>query len=217
MAHNYSYLLYHSWVTCVEILLGFFGAVAIGIPLAILVVYSPFLERLIFPLLVASQSIPKIAIAPLLIFWAGIGLAPKALVALLIAFFPIVVDTVVGLRSVEVEMLYLGKSMGAGPRQIFWKIRLPTALPYVFAGFKVAITLAVVGAIIAEFIQADAGLGYALLQASSSMNTAMSFAVIIVLSVIGVLLFALVSLIGDRLTYWHSSLREGETLAIAGA
>lgn len=213
MAQDYQYLLLHSWVTLVEIVVGFVAATAIGLPVAILIVYSPLMERLIFPLLVASQSIPKVAIAPLLIFWAGIGVFPKALVALLIAFFPIVVDTAVGLRSVEIEMLYLAKSMGASDVKTFWKVRLPTAMPYIFAGLKVAVTLAVVGAIVAEFIQADAGLGYALLQASASMNTAMSFAVIIILSGIGILLFAVVSLIGDRLTYWHSSHREGQILA----
>jgi len=216
LVQDYQYLLLHSWVTLVEICVGFLGAVAIGLPIAVLIVYSPLMERLIFPLLVASQSIPKVAIAPLLIFWAGIGLLPKALVALLISFFPIVVDTVIGLRSVEIEMLHLAKSMGASDAKTFWKVRLPTAMPYIFAGLKVGVTLAVVGAIVAEFIQADAGLGYALLQASASMNAAMSFAVIIVLSVIGIALFTIVGMIGDRLTYWHSSHREGQILA-AGA
>jgi NitT/TauT family transport system permease protein len=216
LVQDYQYLLKHSWVTLIEILIGFIGAIVVAIPLAVLIVYSPLIERLILPLLVASQSVPKVAIAPLLIFWAGIGLLPKALVALLIAFFPIVVDTVIGLRSVEIEMLHLAKSMGASDAKTFWKVRLPSALPYVFAGLKVGVTLAVVGAIVAEFIQADAGLGYALLQASASMNTAMSFAVILVLSAMGILLFWIVGVIGDRLTYWHASHREGELSMAAG-
>lgn len=211
-AQNWQYLLFHSWVTLAEILVGFVLAVVIALPLAVLIVYSRPMERLIFPLLVASQSVPKVAIAPLLIFWAGIGMFPKVLVALLIAFFPIVVDTVIGLRSVETEMLHLTRSMGASAPKTFLKVRLPTALPYIFAGLKVAITLAVVGAVVAEFIQADAGLGYALLLASASMNTAMSFAVIIVLTFIGIALFAIVGALGDRLTYWHVSHREAQLL-----
>ena len=216
LIRDYRYLIIHTWVTLVEIIVGFVGAIVIGLPAAVLIVYSPLMERLLFPILVASQSVPKVAIAPLLIFWAGIGLLPKALVALLIAVFPIVVDTVIGLRSVEIEMLYLAKSMGASNAKTFWKVRLPSAMPYIFAGLKVAVTLAVVGAIVAEFIQADAGLGYALLQASSSMNTAMSFAVIIVLSIMGIVLFWFVALVGDRVTYWHSSRLEPQVLPGAG-
>lgn len=207
MWREWHYLAFHSLVTLEEILGGFLASIFIGIPIAILIVYSPFMERALYPLLVASQSVPKIAVAPLLIFWAGIGLTPKVLVAFLIAVFPIIVDTAIGLRSVEPEMLHLARSMGAGDFKIFWKVRIPNSLPYLFAGLKVSITLAVVGAVVAEFIQADAGLGYALLQASSSMNTAMSFAIIITLSIIGIILFGCVSALGARLTYWHSSHR----------
>jgi NitT/TauT family transport system permease protein len=194
-------------VTVAEILWGFALAIVVGVPLAMLIVASPAFERSIYPLLVASQSVPKIAIAPLLIFWAGLGMFPKILVAFLIAFFPVVIDTVVGLRAIEPEMLHLARSMGASGARVFLKIRLPNALPNIFAGLKVGVTLAVVGAIVGEFIQADRGLGYALLQANAMLNTKLSFAAIVILAAIGVVLFALVDRIERLLIPWHASRR----------
>ncbi len=204
---EWRYLAAHTGVTVYEILWGFVLSILVGIPLAMAVVYSPVVERGLYPLLVASQSIPKIAIAPLLIFWAGLGIFPKVLVAFLIAFFPVVIDTVVGLRSVEPEMLHLARSMGAPERKVFTKIRLPHALPNIFAGLKIAVTLAVVGAIVGEFIQADQGLGYALLQANAMLNTKLSFAAILILAAIGVVLFAIVDWIERLLIPWHASRR----------
>jgi NitT/TauT family transport system permease protein len=207
MGAEWRYLLLHTWVTTQEILLGFALAVVVGVPTAMVIVYSPLLERALYPLLVASQSVPKIAIAPLLIFWAGIGTLPKVLVAFLISFFPIIIDAVVGLRSVEPEMLHLARSMGASELRIFLKIRFPTALPNLFAGLKVAVTLAVVGAIVGEFIQADQGLGYALLQANAVLNTKLGFAAIIVLAGVGIAMFLIVDVIERRLIPWHASRR----------
>jgi NitT/TauT family transport system permease protein len=207
MIKEWRYLALHTWITVQEVLLGFAMAVAVGIPIAVAIVYSPLIERAIYPLLVGSQSVPKIAIAPLLIFWAGLGLFPKVLVAFLISFFPIIIDTVVGLRSVEPEMLHLARSMGAGAGRIFLKIRFPTALPNIFAGLKVAVTLSVVGAIVGEFIQADRGLGYALLQANAVMDTRLGFAAIIVLSAVGIAMFVAVDFIERRLIPWHASHR----------
>jgi NitT/TauT family transport system permease protein len=204
---QWRYLLLHTAVTLYEILWGFALAAGVGIPLAMLIVYSPAFERCAYPLLVASQSVPKIAIAPLLIFWAGIGILPKVLVAFAISFFPIVIDTVVGLRSVEPEMLHLARSMGAGERKIFLKIRFPSALPNIFAGLKVAVTLAVVGAIVGEFIQADRGLGYALQQATAVLDTRLGFAAILVLALIGIALFVAVDLIERWLTPWSVARR----------
>jgi NitT/TauT family transport system permease protein len=173
----------------------------------VLIVYSPAFERSVYPLLVASQSVPKIAIAPLLIFWAGIGIFPKILVAFAVSFFPIVIDTVVGLRSVEPEMLHLARSMGARESRVFLKIRFPSALPNIFAGVKVAVTLAVVGAIVGEFIQADQGLGYALQQATAVLNTRLGFATIFILALIGLVLFVAVELIERWLTPWSAARR----------
>ena len=207
MVKEWRYLALHTWITVQEVLLGFAMAVCVGIPTAMAIVYSPVIERAIYPLLVGSQSVPKIAIAPLLIFWAGLGLFPKVLVAFLISFFPIIIDTVVGLRSVEPEMLHLARSMGAGAGRTFLKIRFPSALPNIFAGLKVAVTLAVVGAIVGEFIQADRGLGYALLQANAVMDTRLGFAAIIVLSAVGIAMFVAVDLLERRLIPWHASHR----------
>lgn len=204
---EWRYLAFHTWITLYEILWGFALAGGIGIPLAMLIVYSPAFERSVYPLLVASQSIPKIAIAPLLIFWAGLGVFPKILVAFAISFFPIVIDTVIGLRSVEPEMLHLARSMGAGERKIFLKIRVPSALPNIFAGLKVAVTLAVVGAIVGEFIQADQGLGYALQQATAVLNTRLGFAAIFILAAIGMVLFTAIELIERWLTPWSVARR----------
>ena len=207
LGEEWRYLAPHTGITLYEILWGFSLSIAVGIPLAMLIVYSAVLERAVYPLLVASQSVPKIAIAPLLIFWAGLGIFPKVLVAFLIAFFPIVIDTVAGLRSVEPELLHLARSMGASEAKVFLKIRLPTALPNIFAGLKVAVTLAVVGAIVGEFIQADRGLGYALLQANAMLNTKLSFATILILAVIGTVLFLVVDWIERLLIPWHASRR----------
>jgi NitT/TauT family transport system permease protein len=148
-----------------------------------------------------------VAIAPLLIFWTGIGLTPKVLVAFLIAFFPIVIDTVVGLRSVEPDLLHLVRSMGASQLKTFWKVRFPTALPSIFAGLKVGVTLAVVGAIVGEFIQADRGLGYTLLQANAMINTKLSFAIVFLLSAVGIVLFMIVDWMERLAIPWHVSRR----------
>jgi NitT/TauT family transport system permease protein len=207
MITDWRYLALHTAVTLYEILWGFALAVAVGLPLATLIVYSPVFERSVYPLLVASQSVPKIAIAPLLIFWAGLGILPKVLVAFAISFFPVVIDTVVGLRSVEPEMLHLARSMGAGERKIFLKIRFPSALPSIFAGLKVAVTLAVVGAIVGEFIQADRGLGYALQQATAVLDTRLGFAAIFLLAAVGILLFMAVEAVERRLTPWSAARR----------
>jgi len=204
---DWRYLLLHTWVTVYEIILGFVFAIVVGIPTAMLIVYSPLVERTLYPLLVASQSVPKIALAPLLIFWVGIGTFPKVLIAFLVALLPIIIDTVAGLRATGPEMVFLARSMGAGELKIFFKIRIQTALPNIFAGIKMAVTLAVVGAIVGEFIQADRGLGYVLLQATGVLDTRLSFAAIIILGTIGVGMFVLVEVVERKLIPWHPSRR----------
>src|ERR1700761_4234484 len=178
--------------TVLAILAGFAWSVAIGVPIAVLIVFSRFAERALYPPMVASQAIPKVAIAPLFIVWMGYGLLPKVWIAFLIAFFPVVIDTVIGLRSVPPEMLQLGRSMGGGTLRVFLKLRLPSALPNIFAGMKVAITLAVVGAITGEFVGSQSGLGYLLTSASGQMDTALVFAVLVVISTIAIALFAII-------------------------
>lgn len=197
----------HAVPTIKEIILGFLMSVAVGIPLAVMIVYSPVLNRSIYPLLVASQTVPKSAIAPLFVVWFGFGLLPKVLVAFLISFFPIVIDTVVGLKSISLEMIQMARSMGASPLQMFLKIRFPCALPNIFGGLKVGITLAVVGAIVGEFIGADRGLGYVLIIANGNLDTELLFAGLTVLTLIGVTFFVAIDVLERLLIPWHVSRR----------
>lgn len=206
---DWSDLLYNSWVTTYEMLLGYGLSIVIAIPLAIAITISPRFDRFITPLLLVSQTVPKIAIAPLFLVWFGFGALPKILVAFLISFFPIVIDTAVGLRSVPPEMVDLVRSMGAGRLQIFWRIRLPASLPYMFSGLKVAATLAVVGAVVGEFVGADKGLGYLLLVANSYLNTPLLFAAIVALTIIGMVLFYVIEYLETKLLPWHVTRRSG--------
>jgi NitT/TauT family transport system permease protein len=193
--------------TLISILGGFALSVVIGVPLATAIVFSRLAERVLYPPMVASQAIPKIAVAPLFIVWMGYGVMPKVWIAFLIAFFPIVIDTVVGLRSIQPEMLQLGRSMGGSTLRMFLKLRLPNALPNLFAGLKVAITLAVVGAITGEFVGSQAGLGYLLTSASGQMDTALVFAVLVTISVIAMILFMIIETLEKLVIPWHSSMR----------
>ncbi|MGH7240689.1 MAG: ABC transporter permease [Candidatus Saccharimonadales bacterium] len=179
----------HFLATLYEIIGGFALAVLSGIPLAIIIVYSPFLRRVIYPLLLMVQSVPKVAIAPLLLLWVGYGLESNMIVAATVAFFPIVINTASGLESVDAELLELTQSLDAGTLRVFWRVRLPWALPYIFSSFKIAITLAVIGAIVAEFVGADKGLGYLILTSSGQMQISLMFGVLFILSVLGIICF----------------------------
>jgi len=148
----------------------------------------------VLPLLISSQAMPKVAIAPLFLVWFGFGLVPKVLIAFLIAFFPVVINTAVGLAAIEPEKIHLARSMGFGAVDTFFKIRLPDALPAIFAGLKISITLAVVGAVVGEFVGGDAGLGYLLMVANGSMDTQLLFAGIVCLTILGVAFYLLVEL-----------------------
>ena len=193
--------------TLIAIVGGFALSVVIGIPLATIIVFSRFAERFLYPPMIASQAIPKIAIAPLFVVWMGFGVMPKIWIAFLIAFFPVVIDTVIGLRSVQPEMLQLGRSMGGGSLRVFLKLRLPNALPNIFGGLKVAITLAVVGAITGEFVGSQSGLGYLLTSASGQMDTALVFAVLLTISIIAMVLFMIIETVEKLVIPWHSSMR----------
>jgi NitT/TauT family transport system permease protein len=200
-------LLRHALVTFWEIVAGFGLSILIGAPVAVLIAYSRTFERTIYPLLVSSQTIPKVAIAPLFIVWFGFGFAPKVVVAFLIAVFPIVIDSVVGLKATPPEMLHLVRSMGASAWQSFWVIRVPNALPSFFGGLKVAITLAVVGAIVGEFVGADQGLGYLIQVSNGNLDTLLLFAAMAVLALLGIALFIAVDLAERLLLPWHISAR----------
>jgi NitT/TauT family transport system permease protein len=164
-------------------------------------------------LLVSLNSIPKIALAPLFIIWMGTGTSSKVAISMLIALFAIVIDTVLGLRSVDPDVLELTKSMKATPLQVLWKVRFPTALPAMFAGMKVAISLALVGAIAGEFVASQVGLGYAILTAQGMFQITSVFASIVLLGIIGTLLFYLMNLIERWLVPWHVSQRGEHTAA----
>jgi NitT/TauT family transport system permease protein len=195
MGANSSVLLKESVSTTIEILLGFALSVAVGIPLAMgIYLWRPF-ARAVYPLLVSSQAVPKVAVAPLFLVWFGFGLLPKVLIAFLIAFFPVVINTTMGLASLEREKIYLAQSMGLGPVATFFKIQLPNALPSIFAGLKISITFAVVGAVVGEFVGGQGGLGYLLLIANGNMDTALLFAGIVALTVLGVVLFLLIGVV----------------------
>jgi NitT/TauT family transport system permease protein len=194
LVDNAALLLKHGWVTTIEIVLGFLLSIAVGVPLALAIFMWPAFSRSVLPLLVSTQAMPKVAVAPLFLVWFGFGLLPKVLIAFLIAFFPIVISTVVGLAAIEQEKIHLARSMGLGTVATFFKIRLPSALPSVFGGLKISITLAVVGAVVGEFVGGDAGLGYLLMVANGNIDTPLLFAGLIALTVQGVALYFLVEL-----------------------
>lgn len=199
----------HIYATLAAILGGFFIAIVIAVPLAIAIVYTPFLRRVIYPPLLMFQSVPKVAIAPLLLMWLGFGLGTNMFIAATVAFFPIVVNTAAGLGAVESELLDLTRSFDAPKYRVFWKLRLPWAMPYFFSAQKVAITFAVIGAVVAEFIGADKGLGYLILASSGAMNTAAMFSVLVILSIIGILCFYAVLLAERLLCPWYLPTEDG--------
>jgi len=188
-------LLYHGWVTTYEMLAGYALAVAVAVPLAIAITSSERFDRFITPQMLFFQVVPKVAIAPLFLVWFGVGATPKILVAFLISFFPIVIDAAVGLRSMSTEMADLARSMGASRWQVFAQFRLPTSLPYLFSGLKVAATLAIAGTVVGEFVVADKGLGYLLLVTNSNMEAALMFATILALTIIGLFFYYLVEML----------------------
>jgi NitT/TauT family transport system permease protein len=188
-------LLKESMITTLEIVLGFGLSILIGVPLALAIFLWPGFSLTVLPLLVSSQAVPKVAVAPLFLVWFGFGLLPKVLIAFLIAFFPIVINTAMGLASIEREKVYLAQSMGLGAWPTFFKIRLPNALPSIFAGLKISITLAVVGAVVGEFVGGQGGLGHLLLVANGNMDTALLFGGIAALTIVGILLYGLIAIV----------------------
>jgi NitT/TauT family transport system permease protein len=196
--------LIHTWTTLYETTAGFLLAVVFGILCAAVIVVIPKLRDIVMPLLLVAQLVPKVAIAPLLLIWFGYGLFPKVLVAFLVAFFPIVVNGASGLASVQPELLDLGHSLQASRWQIFWKFRIPSALPELFSGMKVAVTLAIIGAIIGEFVGGNRGLGYLIIVANQELDTPLAFAAIFLLSAAGIALYAIVEMFERMLIPWHA-------------
>jgi NitT/TauT family transport system permease protein len=200
---RYDLLLRQTWPTLVETILGFGLALLIGIPLAVLVVNSRLLNLALYPILVATQSIPKVAIAPIILVWFGLGISSKLALAFLVAFFPIVVDTATGLQATPPGLLDLARALCASSRQVFFKVQMPAALPFIFAGSKVAITLAVIGAVIGEFVGSVTGLGNLVLAANAQLDGPLAWAALVWLSALGILLFAAVALVERLMMPWE--------------
>jgi ABC-type nitrate/sulfonate/bicarbonate transport system permease component len=200
---NRELLFDNMWVTLQEILLGLLCAVVVGVTLGALIRSSRTIERAIYPWLVISQLVPIPAIAPVFVIWFGFDVRPKVLVVALVSFFPIVVNTVDGLRAVEPELINLMRTLGASRRRIFLSAQLPAAMPFIFSGLRIAAAFSVIGAVFGEWVGASEGLGYLILTLNNQTATAEVFAVVVVLALIGISLFALITLI-ERITIpWY--------------
>lgn len=190
--HGDTAWLPHLWTTTLEIIGAFFLAAIVGVALGVAIAWSPLMANALVPFLVFVNTLPKVAIAPLFLIWMGYGILPNMLMGALIGFFPVVINTAVGLSQVEADMLDLGRVFNAPKWKIFAKIRIPNALPYILSALKITATAAVVGAIVGEFVASQKGLGYVIVTTQSSMNTSVAFAALIWISVVGLALYGAV-------------------------
>jgi NitT/TauT family transport system permease protein len=205
---SWSYLWTNTQPTLFVVSVGFTLSLCTAVPIGILIASSKVMEKFVYPLLVTAQTIPKIALAPMLVIWFGFSATPKLVITVLISFFPMVINTVAGLQAVPQEMLDLAKSSRASRWTTFRKIRWPFALPSVFAGLKIAITLAVIGAIVGEYVGGDKGLGFVLIVAAGRLEMDLVFAAVVILVGIGMTSFYTLAFI-ERLTIpWHESIRK---------
>ncbi|MEO6982469.1 MAG: ABC transporter permease [Edaphobacter sp.] len=200
-------------VTLIEVVVGFVIGSVIGVGIALPIAYSPSVRNTLYPLIIASQAVPKIAIAPLLVVWLGLGWTPKLTVVALMVFFPVAMTSVQGFSSVDKNLIDLLRSVHAGRWQVFSKVRLPHALPHIFSGLKIGITLAVVGAVVGEWVGANSGLGYLLLQANSMLDTTLLYASLALLVAMGVVLFALMEIIERVLIPWQEPETPGPVIS----
>ncbi len=197
--------LRHLWPTLLQTVVGFGLAVVVGILLAVLVSLTELGRRGVMPLLVVAQIVPKIAVAPLLMLWFGVGDLSRILIAFLICFFPMVINTASGLTGLSQEVVLLGRAFARSEWEFFWKIRLPHAAPAIFDGMKVSITLAIIGVIVAEFVSSQRGLGYLIMFANGRLDTVMMMSAIVVLSAIGLVLYGLIALVARTVVYWRAA------------
>jgi len=195
----------HLQVTLLETLLGFLLGSALGFFLGTAVATSRWVEYFLYPYIVMFQSLPKVALAPLILIWFGLGLTSKVVNAALVAFFPLLVNTMVGLRSADEERVSLMRSLAARESQIFWMLRLPNALPFVMAGLDVAMIFALIGAIVAEFVGAQSGLGMLIQSMNFTMDVSGQFSVLLILSVLGLVLNRCIQLLRRRVLFWDPS------------
>jgi NitT/TauT family transport system permease protein len=204
-------LLANLWPTFYQIVLGFAFSVVGGIAVAILLTYSEIFQRGVYPLIVVAQIIPKVAVAPLLVLWFGMSDMSRLILAFLVAFFPMVVNAVVGFTSVDPDTLRLARSYMGSRFKVFLKIRFPHALPNIFAGMKISITLAVIGVIVAEFVASQRGIGYLIIWSNGLLDTPLMFAAIILVSVVGLVLYGLIAAVEGFVVFWQapSSIKQG--------
>jgi NitT/TauT family transport system permease protein len=186
----------HAGVTLLETMIGFVLSVVVGVALAVVMVMWPLAGAAVFPILVASQVIPKVAIAPLMVVWIGTGVTTSSLIAFVMAFFPVVVNATLGMKSVNDSSIDLLRSMRATKWQVFRFLRFPNALPYIMTGMQLAVAFAIVGAIVGEFVGSEAGLGYLLIVTQGNLRTDLLFAALVVLTALGLLLYYGVELLG---------------------
>jgi NitT/TauT family transport system permease protein len=195
----------HVWITITETLLGFVLGTSLAFVLGTVIALSRPVEYFLYPFVVMFQAMPKVALAPLIIVWFGLGLTSKVVNAALVAFFPLMVNTIVGLRSAEEDKINLMKSLAATRGQIFWMLQLPNAMPYIFAGLEIAMIFALIGAIVAEFVGAQAGLGMLIQSMNFTMDVAGQFSVLLLLSLIGLGLNWIVTAVRARVLFWDAS------------
>ena len=207
MAKRWTTVLSGALYTGEAMLVGFAVAVVVGVLLAVVVAFSRRVEALVYPVVLFLQIVPKIAVAPLFLIWIGYGLTPKVLVVFLLSFFPVLLNAIQAFKSVDPEIMDLARSTGASRLRVFRMVQLPHALPLIFTGIKVAAALSATAAVVAEFVASDRGLGYQLIEHSNNMNTPMTFGVILVLCVMGLLLYGAVELIERIAIPWHVSQR----------
>ncbi|MDH7795354.1 MULTISPECIES: ABC transporter permease [unclassified Beijerinckia] len=196
------HLMMAAKVTAIEVLVGFILSAIVGIAVALIIARFERFGRALYPLIVLFQNVPKVALAPIFILWFGYDLAPKLLLIVVIAFFPVTIDMLAGLQSVESSFVSLMKSVGANQNKIMMRVRIPHALPHLFAGLKVAITFSVIGAIVGEFAGANAGLGYVIQFASTQLDTPLVFSALFVISVLGLAFYYVVELAERILVPW---------------
>lgn len=203
MGTRYELLLTHLWPSLYMTILGFLLSVIGGIFVAILITYSRIIRLGLYPVIVVSQVIPKISIAPLFIVWFGAGTLSSLMLAFLIAFFPMTINAAMGFESVDEDIHKMARTFMGSPWQIFWKVRLPNALPYIFGGMKISITLAVIGVIVSEFVASQEGIGYLIKLSSGLLDTPLMMAAITVLSLAGLALYAIIAEAERRAIYWQ--------------
>ena len=204
---NAGLILRETWATTRIILLGFAISVVVGVPLGYFIVRFPRVNQTVYPVVVALQFFPKTILAPLLVVWFGIGVMPKSVLIMLMSFFPILVESIVGFRQVDPRLFHVTATMGATPRQDFWNVLVPSAVPHIVSGMKAAMIYAVIAAIVAEYVGSNEGIGHLILYASGSFDMPMVFAGILVAAVLGVVLSAAMLIAEHLVMPWRRSMK----------